>query len=250
MKQSSDAFVVVQPTYLHGSFVLSCEHATRIVPTPLCATSEDEAWLAQHWGWDIGIEDVTLYLVESMHSVGLFSRFSRLVCDPNRDHEQESWIVEEVEGYALSFNKGLTSEERLRRKQMYHDPYHQALQELVQTRRQQAGDFTLMAMHSFTPVYKGQTRELEIGVLFDEVYADEARHLADAIADEGFRVECNEPYSGMQGMIYAAHRHGTEQNVRYMELEIRQDLIDTPSKAQALAARLQKALQRWAKGQT
>ena len=51
------------------------------------------------------------------------SRFSRRY-DPNRHIEEWDWIREQCEGYSLSFNQNLSAEERKRRRDTYHEPFH------------------------------------------------------------------------------------------------------------------------------
>ena len=47
-------------------------------------------------------------------------------------------------------------------------------------------------------------------------------------------------------MIYSAQRHGTAHDVVYLELEVRQDLIDTQAKALATGRRIAQALAHYA----
>jgi len=97
-----------------GPFLFTCEHATNELPewTP---EPEDRALLADHWGWDVGAADLTRALAELTGSCAVLSRFSRLVCDPNRDPEEASFVVEAVEGHALSWNRGVGPAERRRK---------------------------------------------------------------------------------------------------------------------------------------
>ena len=82
-------------------------------------------------------------------------------------------------------------------------------------------------------------------MLFDDHEAH-AERLADALAGEGFAVARNEPYSGYAGLIYAARRHGRAHGIPYLELEVRNDLIDTPARAAAAAERIARALAAYA----
>lgn len=173
----------------------------------------------------------------------MLSRFSRLVCDPNRDPAEESFVVEEIEGHRLSFNRGIDAAERARRAQRYTEPYHAAIDALL-TARAGAGAPALCAIHSFTPVWRARPRAMEVGVLYD-AHAEAAGRLADALGGEGFVTAHNEPYSGFEGLIHAAHRHGRAHGLRYVELEVRNDLIATPEHADALAERIARALEVW-----
>lgn len=227
----------------NGPYVLTCEHASNRVPEPLAASAADAPWLETHWGYDPGAAEVTRTLHERSGSTAILSRFSRLVCDPNRAVDHPDWVRAEVEGHALSFNVGLDAAERERRQRLYHDPYHAAIDEALGARVARGGDVLLFSVHSYTPVYLGQVREMEAGVLFNDHEAV-AERFADALREEGFVTALNEPYSGRTGMIFSAQRHGETHNVIYLELEVRQDLIGTPESARAVGHRVANALER------
>ena len=145
----------------------------------------------------------------------------------------------------LSWNRGIDEAERVRRADRYYRPYHDAIDALL-ARRLGAGQPTrLCSVHSFTPSYLGRTRPMEVGVLFD-VHHDLAWHLEGALSEEGFDSVLNAPYSALDGLIYSAQRHGRNHDVPYLELEVRQDLIDTPEKARDVAERLARALREYA----
>ena len=78
---------------------------------------------------------------------------------------------------------------------------------------------------------------MEAGVLYDDHDAL-AETWAEAIGQAGVIVAKNEPYSGKAGLIYSAKCHGDRHGLPYLELELRQDLIHTPERAQRWAARI------------
>ncbi len=49
-------------------------------------------------------------------------------------------------------------------------------------------------------------------------------------------------YSACDGFIHSANRHGNLHGIPYVDLEVRQDLLDTPAKAAAAAERIARAL--------
>jgi predicted N-formylglutamate amidohydrolase len=223
--------------------VVTCEHASNALPPHLEASDEDRSWLESHWGWDIGAAEVTRELVRLTGSVGVLSGFSRLVCDANRPCSNDTWILTEVEGHTLDFNRGLDAAERERRLNDYFGVYHATVDAILDQRVRLGGDILLLAIHSFTPVFDDQVRPMELGVLYCD-YEAVARRLAQELEQEGFRTALNEPYSGLTGMVYSAHFHGNNHDLVYQELEIRQDLIATPESARAVAARIASALSR------
>lgn len=223
-----------------GPFVLSCEHATAELPE-WEPDPADLAFLAAHWGWDIGAADLTRALCRRTGSCGVLARFSRLVCDPNRDPEEPSFVVAAIDGAPVALNRGVDAAERRRRRERYFDPYHAAIDRTLRARRARGGEFRLLAIHSFTPVWLGQPRPMEVGVLFD-AHDEHAWRLEGALAAEGFAVALNAPYSGKDGLIYSARRHGRAHGLVYLELEVRQDLIESEVKARGVADRIARAL--------
>jgi predicted N-formylglutamate amidohydrolase len=223
-----------------GPFLFICEHAARRLPE-WEASPEDLPYLEDHWGWDVGAADLTRELASLTGSAAVLSRFSRLVCDPNRAPDEASFVVREVAGHALSFNRSVDTGERARRRARYFDRYHAAIDRALARRVAASRDVLLCSIHSFTPVWDGQARPMELGVLYDDHDAVATR-LADALAREGFATAHNEPYSGLAGLIYSARRHGRVHGVVYLELEVRNDVIASPERARAIAPRIARAL--------
>lgn len=224
-----------------GPFVLTCEHASNRLPAGFEAAPDDRPFLADHWGWDVGAADLVRDLAARTGSCAVFSRFSRLVCDLNREPGEHDFVVTEVEGHALALNRGVDAAERRRRRALWFDPYHDAVDRVLGERCAAGSEVRVCSVHTFTPVWRGNPRRLEVGVLFD-AHEAHARSLCAALAREGFATALNEPYSGYEGLIYAARRHGRAHRVVYLEIEVRQDLVDTPSRARAVGERVARAL--------
>ena len=224
-----------------GPLVVTCEHASNRVPAPLRSTAQDKKWLETHWGWDIGARTVCREIVRQTGSIGIFSRYSRLVADANRDPEHPHLIRCAVEGDVLSFNKCLTIDEVDRRLESYHAPYHAAVDRILGQRLQSPEGVMLLSVHSFTPQLGDEVRTMDVGVLFDSFEAV-ARRFAERIESEGFRVALNQPYSGRNGLMYSAHRHGIAHGVLHLELEINQALIGTTAGARKMGSCLTRAL--------
>lgn len=226
-----------------GPFFFTCDHASNRLPFGLIATPDDQALLDDHWGWDIGARDVTLALVDRLGGQAVLSRFSRLVADPNRSPEQDSFVLRQIDGQPISFNQEVDAIELSRRVELLFDRYHRAVDDRLRARLALGKPVHLLAIHSFTPSYLGRPRPMEIGVLFNE-YDEDAWHLESALSDAGFESALNAPYSGKppDRLIYSAERHGTAHGVKYLELEIRQDLIDSADKAREVAGRIATAL--------
>jgi predicted N-formylglutamate amidohydrolase len=201
------------------SLALSCEHASEGLPEPWRWPSGDEWLLGTHWAFDLGAAELTRELARALEVPAVLSRFSRLFVDPNRAADEASLFRTEAEGRPVELNADLSEPERARR-MTYYRAYHEALDEQARV----SGAEVLLAIHSFTPNYLGHARDhIEVGVLFD--LEDElGGALAARLAMAGFAVRLNEPYSGKEGMIYAASRCAAATGARALEIELRQDL--------------------------
>jgi predicted N-formylglutamate amidohydrolase len=239
----SDAVEVYGDLASAGPFVFTCEHASNQLPAGFVATETERGFLADHWGWDIGSATLTRTLADSLGCQAILARYSRLVIDANRDTRDSTLILREIDGRALSFNTNVDAAERTRRIADLFEPYHAAIDEVIEARIALGSRPHLVAVHSFTPVYRGQPRAMEIGVLFNECEA-EAALLAAELATCGLNSALNEPYSGKGdgALIYSAQSHARAHGIKYLELEVRQDLIDTAEKAREVANRIGAAL--------
>jgi predicted N-formylglutamate amidohydrolase len=237
---SAPAFEIVGDPSAGGPFLFTCEHASNEMHG-IAWQDGDRPYIDDHWGWDIGAADVVRALSMRTRSAGVLSNFSRLLVDPNRTLDSDTLIVTEVDGHALSFNAQLDDDERARRTRELFDGFHQAIDDAVRTRKEHEEPFRMVSVHSFTPVFMGHRRVMEIGVLYDDHEA-EAQALAHAIAAEGFTVVENEPYSGRSGMMASVQRHGRGNDLVHVELEIRNDLLRVASSAADVGERLARAL--------
>ena len=226
-------------------FLFTAEHAGALLPPGMSLAPGEQHLLERHWGIDLGVRWVTEALVDTLGGVAVVGLYSRLFLDLNRGELEPSLCPELIEGRPLSINVGITPEERRRRVEFCHHPYHQAIDHELRLARVKGINPILMSLHSFTPEpLGGIPREFDIGVLFDD-FEGEARALALELSRVGFRVRLNEPYSGRVGLIYAARRHGHNLAITYLELEINQALLTSAGDAVAVAGRVALGLENW-----
>ena len=226
-----------------GPFVFSCEHASNRLPDNIECTPTDQHFLETHWGWDIGAESVTRHLIESTQSQGILATHSRLWVDLNRSLERQDLFRRETEGHQLTFNAQLTAEEGEQRLENFYKPFHDAYDDLVKERAQKEAPVVLISIHSFTPVWDGAVRTMDIGVLFDECEGLGVQ-LASLLQDEELFVETNAPYTGRGGLMYSVEDKGKRNSCPHLELEINQALICTPERQRFIADKIHRALLR------
>ena len=222
--------------------LLLCDHASSFVPRALERLGLDEAALARHIAWDIGIAEVTRLLARRLDAPLVLSHFSRLIVDPNRQLDNPTLVPEISDGTVVPGNRDLTAAQRDARIETFFRPYHAAVAAQIDAMMVAGKAPALVSMHSFTPVMHGLPRPWEIGILWNR----DPRlpvPLMERLRAEGLTVGDNEPYSGADGHGYTQHVHGDRRGLANVLIELRQDLVDTPQSAAAWAERLGAALE-------
>lgn len=174
-----------------------------------------------HWASDLGAADLSRELAEELGTSAVLSRFSRLLVDPNRSGSSPTLFRMRCDGAEVALNRGLTDAKRRDRLERLYEPFHEAVAgEMRRTPRR-----LVFSIHSFTPEYEGELRAVQIGVLFDRA-AEAAATLQQGLeASLGMPVAQNEPWSGLNGLMYSAQTHADAYDAIALELEVRQDLL-------------------------
>ena len=230
---------VLRPTAPSDIF-LTADHAGRVIPASLGDLGVSETERQRHIAWDIGIAGVTEHLSALLDATAVLQTYSRLVIDCNRNPTWPSAMPEISEYTPIPGNAGLTAADRNQRVQAIFAPYHDRIAALLDER---AGRPTiLVAMHSFTPRFKGESRPMQVGILFDQEVAL-ARIMIDLLRSEGgLTVGENAPYALTPENDYSVPTHAVKRGLRHLEIEIRQDLIADPAGQQAWAERFARLL--------
>jgi predicted N-formylglutamate amidohydrolase len=221
---------------------LVCEHAGRAIPRKLGMLGLSESALERHIAYDIGAESVARRLSRLLDAPLVLQRYSRLVQDCNRPPDAASAMPEISETTEIPGNAGLTEEERAARTAAIYEPFHAAVAALLDSRQASGRDPVFVAIHSFTPVYKGMTRHLDAGILHDRDrrYAD---HLIATLSRHGdIRVKRNEPYGPEDGVTHTLNLHAGRRGLLNAMIEIRNDLITEETGQSAWAGRLAQVL--------
>ncbi len=157
---------VLRPTGA-SEFFLTADHAGRAIPRQLGTLGLPQSELERHIAWDIGIAGVTRQLAEALDATAVLQSYSRLVIDCNREPGWASSIPQISELTPIPGNQIIPPAEREARRREIFLPYHQEIAELLDHRRAAGHRTVLIAMHSFTPVFKGERRSIEVGVLYN-----------------------------------------------------------------------------------
>jgi predicted N-formylglutamate amidohydrolase len=234
--------VILQNESGDSVFFLTCEHAGRVFPRRLGTLGLPEAETLRHIAWDIGIAAVGRELSRLLDAAVILQTYSRLVIDCNRDPNVPSSIPEISENTEIPGNRGLHDAERTTRADAIFRPYHNAIAAALDRRAAANRATALVALHSFTPVFKGIPRPWHVAVLFNRD-PRLAHALAEQLRAEGdLMVGENEPYQVSDLTDYTIPVHGERRGLPHVEIEIRQDLITAPAGQKEWAERLTRLL--------
>lgn len=237
----AEAFEIVNPDGDHA-VILVCDHASNFVPSEYGTLGLPLSEFSRHIAYDIGAADVTRALAASLNAPAVMARFSRLVIDANRGSDDPTLVMKLSDGSIIPGNAGADAAEIERRIARFHRPYHQAITAWIDEAVSRKIVPALISVHSFTPAWKGRKRPWHYGVLWDKDGRIATPLLARLRQETGIAVGDNEPYSG-ELENDSMNRHGTRRGLPHVLIEIRQDLIESELKAQAVASFLTGVLQ-------
>lgn len=208
-----------------GQVVLVCEHASRTLPLNAGDLGLSEEALSSHIAWDPGALALSRLLSVRLDAVLVFQRFSRLIYDCNRPPESPAAMPESSEIYEIPGNRDLSVAERYARTAALYVPFHDRVAAVLADRQAKSRPSVVVTVHSFTPVYMGQKRTVEIGILHDEDSRLADGMLAEAAKGSDFRVERNVPYGPADGVTHSLRLHGLPNGLMNVMIEVRNDLI-------------------------
>lgn len=221
--------------------LLVCEHASLRLPASLGTLGLSPDELKAHIAWDPGALDVAQRLSRSLDATLLFQNFSRLVYDCNRPPESPDAMPETSEIYAIPGNRDIPAAERQARIDEIYRPWQSTLAETITGRKAAGRESVIVTIHTFTPVYKGVTRAVEIGILHDRDSRLADAMLARAARQDDYRIERNEPYGPADGVTHTLVEHGVANGLLNVMIEMRNDLV-RDEMGQARISRLLEAL--------
>ena len=227
----------------HSPFVLACDHASNRFPEPYGNLGLTPHQRLMHIAWDPGALAVALQLSDLLDAPLVASTVSRLIIDCNRRPDAPDLIPIISERTEIPGNQGIGDNERAARIGAYHEPFHTALEGVLEQRRAAGTKTILVTIHSFTPVYKDLPRPWPIGL----IHAHDERFTAalrDALVGEDAKLNVgwNQPYSALNGVTYTLEHHGEDRGLEATMIEIRHDEILEPEGVARWAARLARCL--------
>lgn len=209
--------------------MLVCEHASARIPPEFQDLGLDRSDLDSHIAWDPGAYETAKGLSAALDAPLVYSTVSRLVYDCNRPPDAADAMPACSEDTSIPGNTNLTSSDRQSRIARYYQPFEALLYETLDDR---PGVTALVTVHSFTPVYRGQARSVEVGILHDR-----DSRLADALLQValGFNIQRNAPYGPEDGVTHTLRHHALPRDILNVMIEIRNDLIASSEQCARMA---------------
>ncbi|WP_419902007.1 N-formylglutamate amidohydrolase [Kiloniella sp.] len=240
----SSADGVVKTTNLSGDgeFVIVCEHASNYIPPKYDNLGLQEDELKKHIAWDPGALAVAQTMSKLLNAPLVEQCVSRLIYDCNRPPEAHNAMPVQSEIFEIPGNKNLSQEERDERIASVYTPFKNAVSSCIDQKLAEGRNPVVITVHSFTPTYKGEKRDVEIGFLHDE---DErfAKGLIKSFALETdiYDLRLNEPYAPIDGVTHTLTEHALSRGLMNVMLEIRNDLISDKASQLKMANQLSQA---------
>src|SRR4029079_8661660 len=116
----------------------------------------------------IGAAALTRSLAARLGAPAVLSSFSRLLIDLNRGEDDPTLIMRLSDGAVVPRNHPMTFSEKRKRIESYYAPYHCAVSAEIERALAAGAVPALVSIHSFTPVWRGEKRRWQVGVLWDK----------------------------------------------------------------------------------
>jgi predicted N-formylglutamate amidohydrolase len=226
-----------------SQFVILCDHASNYIPDGFGSLGLDPDDLQKHIAWDPGALGVSQVMSRELDAPLVESCVSRLIIDCNRPLNAPDLVPSLSEVTTIPGNVDLDEAAKSQRVALSHKPYHAAIEKLADERASKSmPDPIYVAVHSYTPVYRGVKRPWHIGIIHDADDRVAAPLIAGLQALSEFNVGINQPYSPADRVYYTLERHASAFGLPAVMIEIRNDLITTPSEEQAWGVMLSRLL--------
>lgn len=234
------AFEIVNPEGT-SPYVLTCEHASNYIPDRYNRLGLPEAELERHIAYDIGAAGMSRLLSKALDAPLILSGYSRLLIDCNRPLHSPTLMPAMSETTDIPGNRNLAADEIKARADAFYWPFQNAVASVLDQRKARGQPSILLAMHSFTPVFKGFVRPWHAGLLFRKSERL-GRQLVQRLNAPSRLVEENQPYQISDDGDYTIPVHGEARGLEAVLFEVRQDLIASVEGQKAWAALIAQAL--------
>jgi predicted N-formylglutamate amidohydrolase len=205
--------------------ILSCEHGGNQVPTryQTCFTHAQRV-LESHRGYDIGALICAKKLARRSGAALISATVTRLLVDLNRSISHK--------GLYSAYVAGLDAHEKDYILDHYYHPYRNQVLDAVSMNASRGIASLHFSIHSFTPLFKGERRHADIGLLYDPARAWERNVCHEyaarlrSLSHNTILVRRNYPYRGTADGLTKMLRSQFKNNLYAgIELEINQKIF-------------------------
>ena len=242
MTKSYKNIVVKKGRY--NDFLVICDHASNNIDEKYKNLGLEKKYIDSHRAFDIGVKNVAWELSKLLDCNLVMANFSRLIIDPNRGLDDLTLIPKLSEGRVVKGNIGIVLNkndyERDIRIKNYYNPYHDQIENFINNSIKKNVTPKVISIHSFTPIWKGKKREIDVGILWDK---DNRLSNIFLKSFKGYNVGDNKPYSGRlkNDTLY---KHATLKGLPNVLIEIRQDLLASENNQKDWAKKIYKVLEK------
>jgi len=212
-----------------SNFLIICDHASNRIPDEYKNLGLGEEILTTHIAYDLGVKEVATHLSKYLQCPLVMSNFSRLLIDANRGIDDPTLIMKISDGKIIRGNENISflknCSEKKHRVANYYNIYHNKISEIINRLLNKNIIPAIISIHSFTPLFGGNKRSTELGILWDS-----DNRLPDIFFNyfnknyKDIIIGNNKPYTGRMKND-TLYRHATKQGLANILIEIRQDLI-------------------------
>ena len=212
------------------------DHASKYIPSSLNNLGLKKNQINSHIAYDVGIKELCIDLSNLLNSNYIIGEYSRLIIDLNRDISDPTLIPEIVDKKIIPKNVNLNENEKKNRISEFYNRYHDKIKRTIKRDH----ITTLISLHSFNPIFKKKKRSIHFGIL-----SNQDRRLSNNMITEmkcrELKVGDNEPYEG--NLIGdTMYKHGLKKNLYHTLIEVRNDLLSSPTKIHRVSVLLKKII--------
>lgn len=204
-----------------GTFqpIITSEHSRNRIPSRFQHLFQHEPRILEtHRAWDPGVQHLEAAFQKHLRQPIVRGEVSRLLIELNRSEHHPRLFSEFTQQLSLAELQWL--------KGRYYHPYRDQVVEYVEEQQTRFGWCLHLSLHSFTPIWNGETRQADIAVLYDPQRIAEkelAGKCIEALKNlgAGIQLRRNYPYRGTADGLTTSLRKQFR-NYLGLELEVNQ----------------------------
>ena len=201
--------------------IVTCEHGGNDIPADFVSLFEGlRETLDSHRGYDVGALELARHFADAFEAPLFASTVSRLLIDCNRSQHNRTLFSSVTRSFS-KLQRGAIVER-------CYLPFRQPVEKFVAERVREGHRVLHLSVHTFAPVFDGELRHGDIGLLYDPGRAVESMLCHDWQRQlkrffPGFVVRRNYPYRGTSdGFVSTFRKRYSQEHYLGCELEVNQ----------------------------